>query len=68
MNYTLNVEGMMCSHCEAAVKKCLESLPGVEKATASREKGTVEICMNSSAVSIDDIKKAIVSLGYKVLD
>ena len=42
MEKTLNVEGMMCAHCEAAVKKALEALPFIGEASASHEAGTAE--------------------------
>ena len=66
MEKTLNVEGMMCSHCEAHVKKALEALEGVESAIASHEKKTVVVTLVGN-VSDETLKKAIEDEGYKVI-
>lgn len=66
MEKTLNVEGMMCSHCEAHVKKALEALEGVESAIASHEKKTVVVTLSGN-VSDETLKKAIEDEGYKVI-
>ncbi|MEE0969748.1 MAG: heavy metal translocating P-type ATPase, partial [Clostridia bacterium] len=62
----LNVEGMMCPHCEAHVKKALEGLDGVESAVASHEKKQVNITL-SDDVSEETLKKTIEDAGYKVI-
>ena len=49
---TIKIKGMMCSHCEATVKKALEEVPGVISATADHEKG-VEMCIRDSAHTVD---------------
>lgn len=56
MKETVKIEGMMCNHCEMAVKKALEALDGVEKADVSHEKGTAILTLNK-AVADGDIKK-----------
>ncbi len=65
MKITLKVEGMMCPHCEAHVKKALEAIDGVEAATASHTRGEVEITL-SKDISIDTLKSIIVQEGYTV--
>ncbi len=66
MEKTIRIEGMMCPHCEAAVKKCLEALPQVDKAEVSHEKGTAVITLNAE-ISGDVITKAVEEQGYKVI-
>ena len=66
MEKTLNVEGMMCPHCEAHVKKALEALEGVESAVASHEKKTVVVTLCGD-VSEDTLKRVIEAEGYKVV-
>lgn len=63
MKETVKIEGMMCNHCEMAVKKALEALDGVEKADVSHEKGTAILTRNK-AVADGDIKKAIEDKDY----
>ena len=65
MTKTLTVEGMMCPHCEAHVKKALEALDGVETATASHEAGTAVVTL-SGAVEDDVLKQAVQEAGYTV--
>lgn len=62
---TLYVEGMMCPHCEARVKKCLEELEGVTEVLVSHEKGTAVITADRS-VSEDALKSTVEAQGYKV--
>lgn len=66
MEKTLKVEGMMCPHCEARVKKALEAIPGVESAVASHKDGTAVVTL-SEDVSYDVLKKAIEDQDYKVI-
>ena len=66
MKETVKIEGMMCGHCEMAVKKALESLSGVEKAEVSHEKGTAVLTL-SSEVSDAAIQKAVEDKDYKFL-
>ena len=63
---TIRVKGMMCPHCEATVKKALEELPEVTIATASHEKGTVEIVAEGD-LDLDKVKAVIEEKGYKYL-
>ena len=65
MKKTLNVEGMMCGHCEARVKKALEALPEVDKAVVSHEAGTAIVTLNAE-VADDVLKKAVEDQDYKV--
>lgn len=65
MEKTMKIEGMMCSHCEAAVKKALEAIAGVASADASHEKGTAVVTL-ASEVSDDALKKAVEDNDYKV--
>ena len=65
MKKTLHVEGMMCCHCEARVKKALEALPAVDAAVVSHEAGTAIVTLNTE-VSDADLKKAVEDQDYKV--
>ena len=65
MKKTLNVEGMMCGHCEARVKKALEAVPGVTEAAASHEAGTAVVTL-SEDVADDVLKQAVEAQDYKV--
>ncbi len=65
MKKTLHVEGMMCCHCEARVKKTLEALPAVDAAVVSHEAGTAIVTLNAE-VSDADLKKAVEDQDYKV--
>ena len=67
MKETLKIVGMMCSHCEARVTKCLEELPQVKKAIVSYEKGTAEVTLNSE-ISYEELKQTVESQGYDVID
>lgn len=65
MTKTMKIEGMMCGHCEAAVKKALEALEGVETAEVSHEKGTAVVTM-SVDVSDEMLKKTVEDKDYQV--
>ena len=67
MKKTLKVEGMMCGHCEARVKKALEALPEVTEAVVSHETGTAIVTLNAD-VSDDVLKKAVEDQDYPVID
>ena len=67
MEMKLNVKGMMCSHCEATVKKALEAFPAVDEAIADHETGTVVVKLNAPADEAA-LKKAVTDQGYEVLD
>lgn len=65
---TLKIEGMMCGHCEAHVKKAIEAMEGVEAAEVSHEKGTAVVHIIGGAVITDEaLKKAVEEEGYTVI-
>lgn len=66
MEKTLKIEGMMCGHCEAHVKKALEALSEVDEAIVSHEAGTAVVKLNSK-VADDVLEKAVEDEGYKVV-
>ena len=65
MKKTINIEGMMCEHCEATVKKALEALPEVESAAVSHKEGRADVEL-SSEVSDEALKKAVEDKDYTV--
>ena len=67
MEKTLKIEGMMCPHCEATVRKALESIDGVEKAEVSHEKGQAIVTL-SKEVANDVLKTSVEEKDYKVTD
>ena len=66
MEITLKIKGMMCPHCEARVKECLEALPEVEKAQVSHKNGTATVILGKE-ISVDVLKNTVEVQGYKVL-
>ena len=66
MKKTMKIEGMMCAHCEATVKKCLEALPEVEEAVVSHQEGTAVVNLNAD-ISEETLKKTVEEKDYKVL-
>ena len=66
MEKTINIEGMMCQHCEATVKKALEALDGVDSAIVSHEKGTAVVSF-SQEVADEVLTKAVEDKDYKVI-
>ena len=66
MEKTLKVEGMMCTHCEATVKKALEDIDGVSVAEADHVKGTATVTLTKD-VPTEVLKKAIEDKDYKVI-
>ena len=66
MEKTMKIEGMMCGHCEARVKKCLEALEGVSAATVSHETGTAVVTLSDS-VTDEVLKKTVEDQDYKVV-
>lgn len=66
MEKKMKIEGMTCGHCEARVKKALESLPEVAEAKVSHESGTAVVTL-SAEVAADALKKAVEDQDYKVL-
>ena len=67
MTKTMKIEGIMCGHCEARVKKALEALDAVELAEVSHEAGTAVVTLKA-AVADDVLKQAVEAQDYKVLD
>ena len=65
MKKTMHIEGMMCGHCEATVKKALEALPQVEEAVVSHEAGTAEVTLNAELAD-DVLKKTVEDKDYTV--
>ncbi len=67
MKKTMKIEGMMCGHCEARVKKALEALAEVEAAEVSHEAGTAVVTLKSQTAD-EVLKKAVEDQDYKVLN
>jgi len=66
MEKTIRIEGMMCPHCEARVKKVLEALPQVEEAKVSHVEGTAVVLLNEE-VEAEVLKQTVEAQDYKVL-
>ena len=66
MTRTMKIEGMMCGHCEAAVKKALEALAEVDVAEVSHETGTAVVTLNAE-IANDVLKKTVEEKDYKVI-
>ncbi len=66
MEKTMKIEGMMCGHCEARVKKVLEALPEVEQAAVSHQEGTAVVTLNAP-VADELLKKTVEDQDYKVI-
>lgn len=67
MEKTLKIEGMMCGHCEASVKKALEAIPEVSSAAVSHESGTAVVTLTKD-VDFEVLKKAVEDKDYKVIE
>ena len=67
MTKTMNIKGMMCGHCEAAVKKALEALPEVAFAEVSHEKGTAVVTLEKE-IADDVLKKTVEDKDYEVVE
>lgn len=65
MEKTIKIEGMMCPHCEARVKRALEALEQVEQATASHEAGTAVVTLRGP-VADEVLKQAVEAQDYRV--
>ena len=66
MTKTLEIQGMMCGHCEKMVKRCLEKFPQISEAVVSHEAGTAVVTM-SGDVPEDEIRQAIEKAGYEYI-
>lgn len=64
--YILKIKGMMCPHCEATVRKCLEAFDEVQEADVSHEKGTAVLTLSGELIHLDEMKQAIADKGYEV--
>ena len=67
MEITMKIEGMMCMHCEARVKKTLESIDGVAEAIPSHEQNNAVVKLEKD-VSFDVLKSAVEEQGYTVIE
>ena len=65
MQKTMKIEGMMCGHCEARVKKALEALSQVDSAEVSHTAGTAVVTLNAE-IDNDTLKKTVEDQDYKV--
>lgn len=61
------IEGMMCGHCEARVKKALEALDAVDSAVVSHEAGTAVVTLNKD-IDNEQLTKAVTDQDYKVIE
>ena len=66
MEITIKIEGMMCPHCEAHVKKALEAIDGVELAVPSHQNNQAVVTLNKE-VPVETLYAAITESGYKVI-
>ena len=67
MTKTMKIQGMMCGHCEANVKKALEALPQVDEAVVSHEEGTAVVTLNSE-IADDVLKETVEEKDYTVTE
>ncbi len=67
MEKTMKIKGMMCGHCEARVKQCLEALPGVSEAVVSHKKNQAIVKL-SAEISDEALTKTVETQGYQVLE
>ena len=67
MEKMMKIKGMMCKHCEARVKNCLEALPEVGEAVVSHKKGTAKLTLTAE-ITDDVLKKTVEDQGYSVID
>lgn len=66
MTITLQVQGMTCGHCKAAVTNALQALDGVSRVEVHLQEGTVDVEYDETKVSIEKLKEAIEEQGYDV--
>lgn len=67
MEKTMKIEGMMCGHCEARVKKVLEALPEVDSVLVSHENDTAVVTLNAPLAD-EVLKNAVEAQDYKVIE
>ncbi len=63
---TLDVKGLHCTGCEQRVTRSLEQLPGVKVLTADHQQGKVEVRLNSTQASLEQVRERIEQMGYQV--
>jgi copper chaperone len=63
---TIKIEGMSCQHCVMRVKKAISQLPGVSDSQV--DVGTAEVTYDESKLAVADLNKAVVEVGYKVVE
>ncbi|NNU91590.1 copper chaperone CopZ [Anoxybacillus sp. CHMUD] len=66
MTITLQVQGMTCGHCKAAVTNALQELDGVSRVEVHLQEGTVDVDYDETKVSVEKLKEAIEEQGYNV--
>ncbi|MGG1559741.1 copper chaperone CopZ, partial [Geobacillus thermoleovorans] len=66
MTITLQVQGMTCGHCKAAVTNALQALDGVSRVEVHLQEGTVDVEYDETKVSVEKLKEAIEEQGYDV--
>ncbi|AMX84305.1 copper chaperone CopZ [Geobacillus stearothermophilus] len=66
MTITLQVQGMTCGHCKAAVTNALQALDGVSRVEVHLQEGTVDVEYDETKVSVEKLKEAIEEQGYNV--
>ncbi|AKU27448.1 copper-binding protein [Geobacillus sp. LC300] len=66
MTITLQVQGMTCGHCKAAVTNALQALDGVSRVEVHLQEGTVDVDYDETKVSVEKLKEAIEEQGYNV--
>jgi copper chaperone len=66
MTITLQVQGMTCGHCKAAVTSALQELDGVKNVEVHLQEGTVDVDYDETKVSLEKLKEAIEEQGYDV--
>lgn len=66
MTITLQVQGMTCGHCKAAVTNALQALDGVSRVEVHLQEGTVDVDYDETKVSVEKLKEAIEEQGYDV--
>ena len=64
---TLSVRGMSCPHCEQAVEKGVQEMPGINKVKANHEKDRVEIFYKGNVPDLEAVSRKITDLGYEVV-
>ncbi|ABS20872.1 copper chaperone CopZ [Bacillus cytotoxicus] len=67
MTVTLNVKGMTCNHCKAAVTNTLQEINGVSRVVVELQAGTVEIAYDETKVNVQQLKDAIEEQGYDIV-